>query len=172
MEIVHELSDPRAVAVVDVKGDGRVTSACVRMRDSAAVDDGSLTATLVRNAPWASFIKDAKERATLPPHLAQRVQEHMRSVEARSASSTASRIRVRPDARRRDEAAEFAGLVQEIAEYATERGLSAAEVVAAAFSSDAITTDYVTASQWVREASLQLAGLGLRRSARRPKTVR
>ena len=171
MEITYDLSNPRVVAVLDVKGDGRVTNACIRMRDSAAADDGSLTATLVKNAPWASFIKDAKERTTLPPDLAQPVQAHMRSVESRSASSTSSRIRVRPDARRKQEAAEFAGLVQEIAEHATEQGLSAAEVVAAAFSSDSITTDYVTASQWVREASLQLAGLNLRRPERRPKTV-
>jgi hypothetical protein len=162
MEIRYELSDPSLVAVLDIKGDGTVKSACLR-----AESDGSLTATSIKNVPWASFVKDAKDRATLPDDLAARVKGHMRHVQQRTGSSTSSRVRVRPDARRKEESMRFSELVDEVRQYAESQGLSAAEVVAAAFSTDDITTDYVTASQWVREAPLAVAGLNLGRTPRK-----
>ena len=164
MEIRYELSDPSLVAVLDVKGDGTVKSACLR----AEGDGSSISATaLTKNVPWGSFLKDAQSRATLTDDLQARVNMHMKHVQQRTGGSTSSRIRIRPDARRKEESLRFAELINDIRSYAESQGLSAAEVIAAAFSTDEITTDVVTAHQWNREAPLQVAGLDLGRSPRK-----
>lgn len=169
MEIRYPLRDhPSTVAVLDVRGDGTVKSACLRAEGDKAA---SITATdMTRSVSWSSLLRDAKDRATLPDDLQQRVTAHMKSVAQATGGSTASRIRVRPDARRKAEAAAFMELVDEIRQYAESVGLSAPEMVSAAFSKGNVTTEYVSAAQWVREAPMAVAGLSLGRSQRGART--